>query len=147
MTALARRHGAEPADALPELAPDVRPLAEVALENAAEGCVRETFGALVGGHQAVMAADPAVRATMGAIARDEAGHAALAWDVDAWSARRLPAAVRRRMRARLSDEVDALAVESSAAPPTPALIAVVGLPAADGMGRILSEMRGLLARA
>ena len=40
----------------------VRSLAEVARENAVEGCAGETWGALVAMHQAARAQDPAVRA-------------------------------------------------------------------------------------
>ncbi|NIS36796.1 MAG: ferritin-like domain-containing protein, partial [Actinobacteria bacterium] len=38
----------------------VRTAYEIALENAVEGCVRETFGALVGAHQALRASDPSI---------------------------------------------------------------------------------------
>ena len=62
----------------------VRALADIARENAVEGCVREAFGALVAMWQAQRAADPEVRRALAAIARDEAGHAELAWEVAAW---------------------------------------------------------------
>jgi hypothetical protein len=54
MTALARRHGAEPeVPVLSAIAP--RDLETIARENAVEGCVRETYGALVATHQAMNA--------------------------------------------------------------------------------------------
>ena len=54
---LARRHGASPArPRVPRTAP--RALEEIARENAVEGCVRETFGALVARLQASRCADP-----------------------------------------------------------------------------------------
>ena len=56
----------------------------IADENAREGCVRETFVALVSTMQAARATDAAVRAEMEIIARDETEHAALAWDVAEW---------------------------------------------------------------
>ncbi|MCG5052866.1 MAG: diiron oxygenase [Myxococcales bacterium] len=56
----------------------------LALDNAVEGCVRETFGALVAAYQATRAADPNVAALMQQIARDEASHAELAHELDAW---------------------------------------------------------------
>ncbi len=68
-----------PVGALP-----VRSLEAIAEENAREGCVRETFGALVATMQAARATDAAVRAEMETIARDETEHAALAWDVAEW---------------------------------------------------------------
>jgi len=141
MTALARRYGAEPALERPEPPTGVRSLAEVALENAAEGCVRETFGAVVAAHQAVAAADAAIRAGLRAIARDEAGHAALAWDVHEWASSRLPVPGPRALKARLREEVDVLAREASATPPHPALMARAGVPAPRVAVGILSEMR------
>ena len=56
----------------------------IALENAVEGCVREGYAAIVAALQARRAPAPAFRTTMAAIADDEAAHAQLAWDVDAW---------------------------------------------------------------
>jgi hypothetical protein len=87
---LARRFGAEPSAV--EIAPLCArsPLA-IALENAVEGCVRETYGALVAHYQAASAADPLVRATMRVIAEDETRHAQLAWRVAAWLEPQLPA--------------------------------------------------------
>ncbi len=57
---------------------------EVALENASEGCVRETYGALVATHQAQTAKDVRVRDVLGRIAIDETNHAAFSWDLAAW---------------------------------------------------------------
>src|SRR5690606_15396153 len=45
-----------------------RSLLELALENAVEGCVHETFAALMAMHQARHASDPALREAMAAIA-------------------------------------------------------------------------------
>jgi hypothetical protein len=82
-SALARRFYAEPAlPALVEL--PVRGMVEIAVENAVEGCVRETFGALVAYHQAATSGDPSVRAAMMVIAEDEARHADLAWTISRW---------------------------------------------------------------
>jgi hypothetical protein len=79
----------------------VRSLEEIAIENAAEGCVRETFGALVGMWQAEFARDADVRRIMKRIARDETRHAELSWAVDAWARQRLsPEALQRVEEAR-----------------------------------------------
>jgi hypothetical protein len=86
--ALARRYGASAERPIVARRPP-RDLAEIAAENAAEGCVRETYGALVAAWQARAAADPAVRAVMLRIARDEARHAALGWRVARWTEGRL----------------------------------------------------------
>jgi hypothetical protein len=63
MTRLARRAGAT----VPRWRPSrggVRPLRSLAEENVREGCVRETYGALVAAWQSVRAADPTLRAAM-----------------------------------------------------------------------------------
>ncbi|WP_375758940.1 ferritin-like domain-containing protein [Corallococcus exercitus] len=94
---LARRFGAVPP--LPSVA-DVPPraLLEVLLDNAVEGCVRETFGALVAHHQALHAKDPEIREAMARIAEDETRHAGLSWDIDAWAASKLSPAERDSLR-------------------------------------------------
>lgn len=81
--ALARRFGATAKS--PRVGKlGVRSLVDIAMENAREGCVRETFGALVATFQARRATDVEIATAMGAIADDETEHAALAWDVAAW---------------------------------------------------------------
>jgi hypothetical protein len=83
MAAQAQRYGATPA--APQIAPHgVRSLFELALENAVEGCIRETYGALVAHQQATLAHDPQLADVMSSIARDEASHAELSWRIAAW---------------------------------------------------------------
>lgn len=82
---LARRFGVEPEE--PIAPPDgVRSLHAIALENAVEGCVRETYGAASACFRAIRAQDPLVRVAMESIARDECEHAELAFHVAAWIA-------------------------------------------------------------
>lgn len=83
MGELARAHGAEPAPVELGEVP-LRDAASLALDNAVEGCVRETFGAAVGLYQARHASDPRIRFALHRIARDEVEHAALAWKIAAW---------------------------------------------------------------
>ncbi|MCA9579307.1 MAG: ferritin-like domain-containing protein [Myxococcales bacterium] len=82
--ALASQYGALPLEIEPPSTLTLRSALDVALENAREGCVRETFGALVATHQAQHARDPRVAEVLGVIAEDETRHAALAWDLAAW---------------------------------------------------------------
>ncbi len=110
MGALARGAGARP---LPlDVAPTpLRPLAALALENAVEGCVRETAGAVAAEAQAWRLRDPRLARIFRAIAVDERRHADLAWAVDAWAAPRLRPDERRRI-----EQARAAAVQAIAAP-------------------------------
>ncbi len=89
MTRLARRFGGEPRAFVAPPAAAVRSLLAIALENAVEGCVRETYGAVVGLVEARASRDAGVRRAMRSIAADECRHAELAWAVAAWVMPRL----------------------------------------------------------
>jgi rubrerythrin len=60
-----------------------------AMHNAVEGCVHETFAALVAMDQARSANDPLLRRIFTRIAVDEGAHAQLAWDLHEWFRERL----------------------------------------------------------
>jgi hypothetical protein len=126
MRHLARRHGG--VFRAPRVAPRAtRSLEEIALDNATEGCVRETFGALIGMWQARFAQDPAVRRVMERVAEDEARHASLAWAIDAWIRPRLSDAARQRIaeaRAKALAELQAEAQRGH----DPELCVVAGMP-------------------
>jgi len=93
MLLLARRFGAHDALTPPQPARE-RSLFALALDNAVEGCVNETYAALVATWQAEHASDPVVRATMTDIAADETSHARFSWSLDAWLLPRLTPAER-----------------------------------------------------
>lgn len=93
---LARRFHAAPAP-LAIAAREPRSLEAIAVENAALGCVGETFGAAVSLWQSEHAADPVVREAMRRIAADELSHAELAWRVAEWLHERLSAPARARV--------------------------------------------------
>lgn len=57
-------------------------LVAVALHNAVEGCVHESFAALVAAHQATRA--KRARGVFEVLAKDELRHGQLAWDLHAW---------------------------------------------------------------
>lgn len=103
---LARALGAEP-PAVEVAGRAARSLGAIAEENAAEGCVREAFGAVLATWQAAHAADPLLAATQSIIAPDERRHARLAGAVDRFLAPRLSRADARRVadarRAALAD--------------------------------------------
>lgn len=99
---LARRFGGERVRA--RIVPSTpRTLREIAIENAREGCVGETLGALLLFARARECADAEVRATLRAIARDEIAHAALAWDLRAYFLEHLDARALDDERCALAD--------------------------------------------
>ena len=102
MFALARREGAATKRVVAKTlrrAPKARELEAIAIEI--EGCVRESYGALLALRQAEQAEDPEIRQAMVGIAEDEVAHAGLAWDVARWASRRLaPTAAKRVASAR-----------------------------------------------
>jgi hypothetical protein len=77
---------------------------ELALENAAAGCVGETFGTWLQVFQARSAPQACVQATAWRIAKDEARHAALAFRLFDWLERRLGKDERERVRATMERE-------------------------------------------
>jgi hypothetical protein len=78
-----------------------RTLEAIARENAVEGCVAETMGALLARWQAAHARTPGLREDFAKIAADEARHAALSWAVARWAEDRLDDRARARVaRAR-----------------------------------------------
>jgi hypothetical protein len=94
-------------DAAPSFAPDlgpVRPLEQVALENATAGCVHETYAAARACHQARSAPTEAMRACFASLVEDELDHATLAWQCHAWSLARLGRAERRAVRGAMRAE-------------------------------------------
>ena len=88
--------------------PSPRKLEAIARENAVEGCVQETFGALLMRWQATHAADPSLRRMFARIAADETRHAALSWEVARWAEERLDAPSRARVLAARSRAVRTL---------------------------------------
>jgi len=135
---LAARFGATVETPRVEARP-LRALVDVALDNAVEGCVRETYGALVAHHQAQHAQDAQVREAMARIAEDETRHAELSWDIAAWADGRLTAEERARVYAAQRAAVAKLREELSA-PVDPALVQVAGMPDATSAVAMLDVM-------
>lgn len=117
---LAKRNGVTSVE-LPEApkAAPARTLFEVALENAVEGCVRETYGAVAGLVDAETSPDRAIRRAMRSIAMDECRHADLAWSVHAWAVPQLTAEERRLVEVAMKAAIDELAARD---PKTTALL-------------------------
>jgi hypothetical protein len=106
-----------------------RSLADVALENAVEGCVHETWGALVGAWQAEHAQSQDVRTVMRTIARDELRHAELSWSIHSWAMNRLTETRRRGIQRAMRAAIDELRGNVANVPD--ALVREAGLPAGD----------------
>lgn len=152
MRKLAERFGGAPE--LPKIGLlAVRPLAAIAEENAREGCVRETFGALLATIQAVRSPDEAIRAAMETIAADETEHAALAWDVAAWLDTQIDhearGAVRRAKQAAYESLLEVACADSAArgresGRPEESEWLLLGLPSSEEELRLLEELAGVL---
>jgi hypothetical protein len=119
--------GAPPSTPLADEGP-CRDLEAIARENAVEGCVFETFGALVSTLQAERAETARLRRAFGGIARDERRHAALACDVDAWCASRLSLAARARVDAAREEASHELARRAAKQRPSSRAERRLGLP-------------------
>jgi hypothetical protein len=121
----------------------VRDIEAVATENAVEGCVRETYAALLACRQARAATDLAIRSAMAAISRDEARHAALAQAVDGWIQALLAPAARRRVRDARHAAIEQLLGARLAALPRDSR-AEAGLPDEDEEARMVGELGAVL---
>ncbi len=136
---LARRFGARAQAPRVEERP-LRDLPALALDNAVEGCVRETFGALVGTYQANAARDPEIAALMREIAIDETRHAALAQEIHRWVWPKLSGDVRSRISRAQAEAVSALSHELRAEP-SRVVRELAGVPDATAAAKLHSVMR------
>lgn len=116
-----------------------RELEAIARENAVEGCVQETFGALLMRWQATHAAEPSLRRLFARVAADETRHAALSWEVARWAEERLDARARSRVQAARARAVHSLRkrLESRG---EPLARAVIGQPRRDEALALLDGM-------
>jgi len=141
----ARSFGGRVARVGPPAKTRARSVADIARENAREGCVRETFGALVATWQARHArAD--LRGVMTVIARDETRHAELAFEVASLLDANLdPRARESTRRAMLRARRD-LAREIAQRAPRE-IRETLGLPSPDVARAMLARLDAALFRA
>lgn len=83
----------------------IRDLEAIALDNLKEGCIGETWGALMGLYQAEHAKAAEIRQTMKAIAVDEVGHAALSWQIHAWLCTQLDEKAQAHLNAKKQEAI------------------------------------------
>ncbi|MDG1479098.1 MAG: ferritin-like domain-containing protein [Myxococcota bacterium] len=139
---LALRRGGTPAPVRVQHTPP-RGLLAIAMENAVEGCVHETFAAARAGWQARHAADPQLRAVSAVLARDESRHADLAAAVHQWACSILPP----EQAAAVEDARQSAWSRLAQHPPavTPAASRVLGLPDAQAHRQLVSALSQALA--
>lgn len=118
-----------------------RSLAAIAFENAREGCVFETYAALMARVESESATDVAFRAEMVAIAKEEARHADLARAVDAWIRPRLSP----RNQARL-DRVHRTAFRELASSIHEPALPTLGVPGAERKRQLVAALEAALLR-
>jgi len=124
---IARAWGAVPVPPQVPAAP-LRSLYALCLENAVEGCVRETMGAAVATWAAHVAGDRQIRAAMRVIAEDETRHAELSAAIDAWALPQLTEAQRKCVE--YAKRLAALELVRGQQDPPADVVRIAGLPRA-----------------
>lgn len=128
-----------------------RGLEAMALENAVEGCVRETFGAILATYQARTASDPDLRRDLAIIAVEEARHAQLSWDLAAWLEERLDECARSRVEAAREEALrilrGSIGVDAETQEAVPGLLSLVGLPPRETALALYDAAHPMLAAA
>lgn len=114
-----------------------RSLFQVAVENAREGCVRETYGALVCAFAGNRAEGAELRAAMRIIAEDEGRHAAFSWDLHEWALAKLEPHEADVVRAELRSARIELAETVQSALDAPKGL---GWPSRPESARLIAEM-------
>src|SRR5690606_8265202 len=142
MTELAVRYGARPGEHRSE-GRKPQSLLELALDNAAEGCVRETFGAAYAAFQALKARDPKVRETLRQIAVDETRHAELSFQIHSWVETQLPPEQRAELASAMKAAVAKLRAEVAHAQPV-AVRVLAGAPSPADAVALLDDLEAQL---
>ncbi len=126
-----------------------RSLESIARENAVEGCIHETFGALQLRWQAKHARAATDRRLFARVAADETRHAALSWLVAQWAEPLLDARARKRVDAARSCAMRALRKKlgTPARADTSAVDREVGRPPAAHAVALFDGLIARLARA
>lgn len=133
---LAARHGATAMGTSRKRRSRARSLAAFACRNAADGCGTEAFSALMMAWAAQTARDLSMRSLARHIAADEARHADLAFDVQAWASESLPASKVARLR-----DIRDTAIRNAARDAAPAVVETKlgfpGRPIAERLAELL----------
>ena len=117
---------------------------ELAVANAVDGCVGESWAALLATHQAAASPDAEIAAAMAVIAADETRHAALAWSVADWLTPRLPAEGRLALAATVDATLVRLGLGDDGVP-DPRVRAALGLPSLERRAALFAGFRASFA--
>ncbi len=137
---LAKAHEAE----IPTVVVDdfqLRSLFEIALENAVEGCVHETFAAACGLWQQQRAEDELFRTVIAHVTEDECRHAQLSWAIHEWVMPQLSTAEQARIRQAQVEAVEQLGQGFQQASQPEDVQRALGLPNAVESERLMVELR------
>ena len=128
---------------MPEVTVDdfcLRSLYEIALENAVEGCVNETFAAACGLWQSEYAQLDVFRKVIGHITEEEMGHAALSWEIHQWIMPQLSELQQEQIRVAQAEAVESL-VSDFKQESNPVLQQAFGLPTKDDAARLFAQLK------
>lgn len=142
MAGLARARGAAPPP-LVVTTPRRRSLEAIAIENAREGVVGETWSAMIALWQSRHAPSAALRASYDQIATDELRHAEVALEIAAWTRARLSPAARCRVQQERDRALAGLARSVRRSPPA-AIVRELGVPDRATTQRLYSSARARL---
>ena len=128
---------------IPEVSIDdfcLRSLYEIALENAVEGCVNETFAAACGLWQSEYAQLDVFRKVIAHITEEEMGHAALSWEIHQWVMPQLSEIQQEQILVAQAEAVDSL-VSDFNQESNPMLQQAFGLPTKDDVARLFAQLK------
>jgi hypothetical protein len=117
---------------------------ELAVENLSAGCIGESYGAWLALHQARRSSERALRRVALGIARDEAAHAAYAFELHAWLWPQLTAAQQRAATGFALSTIEDLV---RPLPVAPHVAVQAGIPAAAAQRQAVAPLQALLVRA
>ncbi|MBK8454435.1 MAG: ferritin-like domain-containing protein [Thiofilum sp.] len=118
----------------------LRSLAEIALENAVQGCINETYAAACGYWQYATAEHEIFREIIGHISDEESKHAALSWAIHAWIMPQLTQQEQNTIRAAQSKAIAALKAVNTG-DEYPLVMTALGQPSAHQCVELVNELQ------
>lgn len=118
----------------------LRSLYDIALENAVEGCVNETFAAACGLWQSEYAQLEVFREVIAHITDEEMGHAELSWAIHQWVMPQLSQVEQEQIRVAQAEAVESL-VKDFKQESNPVLQQAFGLPTKEDAARLFAQLK------